>query len=165
MHNLEQASKIIQKQLNQHFGVKCPIPKIKVYSNPQDFFNDYTGVKKKRSLKELMLYEQDVSFYFNDGLDTICIKGFRRNGEESFERVKSQTMRMSWLLHEHIHHIQVLTGGYSKYDFADEGCCEIVTYVLTADIPHVGDYFDEITMLWNLLDSVDGSIDVKYDLI
>lgn len=165
MHSVEQASKVIQQQLDIHFSRKFPAPQVKVYSNPQTFFNYYTGINKKRSMEAMMKLDAEVTYYYDDSNHEIMFKGFRRDGDASFKELKSQTIRMGSLVHEFIHNVQVLSGGYSKYNLTDEGCCEIVAFVITADIPHVSDYSTFISILWNLLDYSADTPDEKYKMI
>lgn len=162
---IRESAKLLEAQLNEHFEVNFKAPKIKVYADPQEFFNDYTGIKKKRSIADLIALSEEVSYYYNDSTKTVCFPGFKRNGEKSFKRVKHQTMKLSYLLHELIHHYQVESGGYSKYNLTDEGCCEITSYVISADIELWSDYWQYITVLWNLLDATTEDSDEKYELI
>ena len=155
----------IRNQLDSHFGVDIPPPKFKLIKDPQKYFQTYTGENKKFSIKEMMGLDEEVTLYFNDDIDAIVFKGFRRNGARSFKVLPSSTYEISYVIHEWLHHIQVSSGGYSDYDFFDEACDETVTYVLTADIPHLSDYFDWIVVLWNLLEVIETKPGKKYELI
>ena len=155
----------IRSQLDSHLGVDLPPPKFKLISDPQKYFQVYTGEKRKFSIKEMLALDEEVSVYYNDDIDAVIFKKFRRNGLKTFKVLSTQSFDLAYILHEWIHSIQTKTGGYSKYDFFDEACDETVTYVLTADMPHLSDYQDWVCKLWNFIDVVETRPGKKYELI
>lgn len=165
MQDIKEIRQTLQDQINEHFDVNIKPPRIKVYTDPQEFFQAYEGSKKKYSLKELLRLDADVSYFFSDVTKTVCFKGFRRDGEKSFKKIKRQTIHVSFLLHEFIHNVQVQTGGYSNYNVTDEGCCEFSTYVISGDVQNSPEYGDFIVYLWHILDAKAKNVEDKYELI
>jgi hypothetical protein len=163
--DIRKSSLIIQKQLNMHFGTDYKYPKTRVIKDPQIFFNFYTGLKKERSYSELIRLNSEVSFYYNDNLQTVFFKGFRRSGNKTFKEIKEQHFKLVDLLHEFIHHWQVTSNGYGTLNIFDEGCCETTSYVITGDTNQYSEYMEYIQILWNMFDIYTENIIKKYELI
>ncbi|MEO6305297.1 MAG: hypothetical protein ABIP51_19205 [Bacteroidia bacterium] len=164
--NIKKSLLVIERQLNIHFDTDISTPKVKVIKDPEEFFNHYTGIEKKRSLKEMMKLNNEVSFYYEDTDGTVYFKGFRRSGLKSFKILSTtQHHNIADLLHECIHHWQTETNGYGMYNLFDEGCCEITTYVISGVMNQYSDYIDFIQILWNVLDVYTTSPIRKYQYI
>lgn len=161
----EELQNKVEKQLNRHFHVSIPRPKIRIIGDPQIFFNYYTGIKKERSIGELIRLDSEVSYFYDDATSTIVFRAFRRNGEKSFKKIHDVSLPIGEYIHEYIHHIQVKSGGYGKYNFFDEGCNELCRYVIVGDVKRYSDYWDFVKTLWNFMDLFATSITKKYKLI
>ncbi len=145
-------SQLIEKQLNIHLGTEFKAPRVAVIKDPQDFFYFYTNKKKKRSMTELIELDGEVDYFYDHNRGYVLFKGFRRNGEKSFKRINHQTMKAVELVHEFVHHWQVVSGGYGPYDLFEEGCDELVTFVITGDINQATVYWEFVRAVWGILD-------------
>lgn len=158
----------IRQQLDEHFGIDdISVPKIKIVTSPLRYFQLYIGENRNFSLKEMIELDSDVELYYNDDIDAIVFKGFKRNGYRDFKKVTKEHIPISYLIHETIHAVQCEFGGYGQYDFFDEACDETVTYVLTGDIEtnNLSDYSQWVIKLWNFMDVIEQNPKKKYKLI